>query len=798
MTYRNSILAVIMYLFNMGLQAQNSLHGIISEMKSHEALPGATVYIPDLKKSATADHNGKYQIGDLPPGKFLIITSYIGFETQSKTVAIDGETILDFQLSSTIIEAREVVITGVSHATEIRDAPISIISINRKALNEVGSPNIIDAITRTPGISQIATGPGISKPIIRGLGYNRVITLNDGIRQEGQQWGDEHGIEIDEQGIDKVEIIKGPASLMYGSDGLGGVISFLSVAPLPEGKMDGRVSANYQSNQKLFAYSAMQRGNMSGINWLASVSCKIAQDYRNKADGFVYNSGYDELNLNGQLGLNRKWGYSHLLISSFNQKVNLPEGERDSASGRFIKRAIVNGTPTVVFPSPTSSLNFPIHETPYQSINHLRLVLDNNFYLKKSRLNLLVGYQNNLRREFGDFLFPNKAGLEMKLQSSTYQLKYILPDKNNLQISLGFGGMVQNNGNLGEEWLIPDYSLTDIGTYLFANKKKDRWSFNGGIRYDIRWLKSIALYLDSAGRISNASTIGSIQKFASQNLTFGNSSGSLGTTYHFSETLFAKANISRGFRAPNIAELSSNGRHEGAFRYEVGNPNLKAETSLQGDFGLVYNNTHFSFETSLFGNQIHNYIFIKKILSVGGTDSIADPSAPVPVFSFAQNNVILAGAEISFDLHPHPWDWLHFENSFCFVNTRADTKQDSSKYLPFIPPARINSELRVILPKKGKHLKNSYALVDVEHTFSQNRVFLAYGTETPTAGYTLLNAGFGFELMNKKGTTLLNLILSGRNLANTIYQSHLSRLKYAPEITPRALQAFSTWDEIFR
>ena len=185
------------------------------------------------------------------------------------------------------LKLNELTVTGVTGATKLKHstAPISIVT--GKELRQTSSTNIIDAIAKQPGVAQITTGGGISKPIIRGLGYNRIIVMSDGIRQEGQQWGDEHGIEIDGAGINSVEILKGPASLMYGSDAMAGVLILHAAPTLPEGEMKANLSTEYQTNNGLFDYSLNFTGNQRGFVWDGRFSQKMAHAYKNKYDGYV-------------------------------------------------------------------------------------------------------------------------------------------------------------------------------------------------------------------------------------------------------------------------------------------------------------------------------------------------------------------------------------------------------------------------------------------------------------------------------------------------------------------------------
>jgi iron complex outermembrane recepter protein len=243
-----------------------------------------------------------------------------------------------------------------------------------------------------------------------------------------------------------------------------------------------------------------------------------------------------------------------------------------------------------------------------------------------------------------------------------------------------------------------------------------------------------------------------------------------------------KANLARGFRAPSLAELASNGAHEGTNRYEHGNMDLHSETSFQFDAGFKMDFNHISFGMDLFQNTINDFIFYRKTESVFGGDSLITVDGDdLMVFQFDQFDAKLYGMEFSLDIHPHPLDWLHFENSVSFVRGRFDEKLAGTDNLPLIPATKLLSELKANFIKKGKSLRNLYIKVEMERNFEQNKAFIAYDTETSTPAYTLLNAGFGTDIVNKNGKTVLNIHFAGLNLTDAAYQNHLSRLKYTDE-----------------
>ncbi|GAA3950112.1 TonB-dependent receptor [Hymenobacter algoricola] len=742
--------------------------GRITDGATQEPLPGATVLFPDLKQATATGADGTFRFSSLPRGRFLLQVRFLGYNTVVRTVDTGNPQTLNIALTTAATEIGQVVVTGVSAATEMRRSPVPTTVINHTRLSQAASTNAVDAIAHTPGVAQITTGAGISKPVIRGLGANRVITLNNGAKQEGQQWGDEHGIEIDEYAIDRVEVIKGPGSLLYGSDGMAGVINFLAPDPVEEGRVLASVATNYQTNNHLQGYSIMNAGNKSGFNWLVRGSSKLAGNYRNRYDGRVYNSGFRELDGNGYVGLNKSWGYSHLTVSSFNQRVGLVEGERDEATGRFLKQA-ASADSVLGVPVTDADLRGYGLAVPQQQIGHLRLGTDNNFILGQSRLTVNLGWQQNLRREFGNALDPAETSLFFQLRTLDYAVRYYLPELSGWNLTLGTSGMQQTNANKGVEFLIPAYRLFDNGVFGVVKKSIGRLDLSGGLREDVRIITGDALFLD----VNAQPAAGGEQKFAAFRRTFRNVSGSVGGSFSATEKLVLKANVSRGFRAPNIAELASNGKHEGTIRYEIGETNLRPETSLQLDGGVSYATEHVSLSLDAFRNRIQNYIFPSRL-----GDSISAEGDPV--FRYGQGTAQLAGGEISLDVHPHPLDWLHFENSFSMVRAVQLNQPEGQQYLPFIPADRLQSELRVNLRTVGaSRLGNLYAKAGIEHTFAQNRFFSAFDTETRTAGYTLVNAGLGSDVQSARGKTLFSVYLAANNLLDVGYQSHLSRLKYA-------------------
>jgi len=740
------------------------LSGKVTDKATGESLPGVSIYFPDLKTGTLTKPDGTYFIGKLPATRLLVQVRFVGYKMLTEQIDLLVNQTLDFKLDISVTEISEVVVTGQSGGIENNRTPSPIAVVPRIQMLQNSSGNIIDALSKVPGVSQVTTGAGISKPVIRGMGYNRVVVVNDGVRQEGQQWGDEHAIEIDGNSVSRVEILKGPASLAYGSDAMAGVINMISAPTLPEGTINGNISTNYQTNNGLTDYSANLAGNKNGLIWDARYSNKMAHSYQNKYEGWVYNSGFREQAASTTLGINRSWGFSHLHLALYSLKPGIVEGERDSLTGQFLKTTSeIAGSSDFLSYQPNA---------PFQKIDHYKAVWNNSLFIGQSKLEATIGFQQNRRKEFES---QDEYGLYFLLNTLNYNFKYILPEKNGWKFTSGVNGMLQNSQNKGTEFLVPAYELFDFGVFAVVNKKIGKLDLSGGIRFDTRSETGKALFQNADGEVVPASNTGATKRFQAFNQTFNGTTGSLGATYQISESIFTKLNISRGFRAPNIAELASNGVHEGTQRYEIGNPNLNPETSLQFDYAIGMNTTHVSAELNLFTNSVNHFIFSKKLSTLGEPEPMFDN---LPAFQFTDGNARFYGGEFQIDIHPHPWDWLHLENSFSYVNGTLKNQPQESRDLPFIPAPVWVSDVKIEFDKVGRFLANAYFKIGIDKTWTQNHFYAAYDTETATPGYILLNMGIGTDFVSGKKTRF-SLYISANNLTDVAYQSHLSRLKYS-------------------
>ncbi len=759
-----------------------TLSGKVTDSSTGKPLPGASVYIADLKLGVVVNESGNYRFANLPSGTYLVEAHALGHSTQIKDVTISEKAVLDFELSLQYTEQSAVVVTGQSKATQIKRSPVPIVTMSHADIVGNLSTNIIDAISKIPGVTQLTTGPNVSKPFIRGLGFNRILTLYDGVRQEGQQWGDEHGIEVDQYGVDHAEVIKGPASLTYGSDALAGVVNLIPTPPAPEGKIQGDVQAEFQTNNGLFGGSAMMEGTKNGLEWMGRLSHKEASNYSDRADGRVYNTAFNETDATASIGLHRAFGYSHLNISLFDDLQEIPDGSRDSATRQFTKQITDSDTyrPIVSEKELHSYAITPLH----QHVQLYHIYSTNNFALGTGRLTVNLGFERSVRREYSHPQEPDVPGLFLQLNSYVYDVKYFFPSLDGWDITTGINGMYQQNTSTnGTEFIIPSFHQLDIGPFAMVKKSFGKLDLSGGIRFDSRAFTNQQMYTISNGidydtPVYGKDTAGAYQAFPYFHKLFSGFSGSLGIAYVFSNKWSAKANISRGYRSPNISEISANGVHPGTGIYQVGNPDFNPEFNIQEDLGLNFNTKIAVINFSVFYNSITDYIFNEKILNDEGADSTRDGNT---VYQFRQGRAALYGGELSIDIHPI--EHLHFENSVSLVygnllSSPGKPITDSTRYLPDIPPMRGISELKYDFQNKGLHLVNGFVQLSAAFSGPQNRPYLADNTETATPGYTLINAGIGAGFTNKQNKLLFNIYLFANNIFDVVYQDHLSRLKY--------------------
>lgn len=711
------ILALILG-FSAMLHAQNKLSGTITDNKNLP-LASVSVYAPDLHKGTITDAEGKYNLNNLPLGNLKIIFSYVGFTTVNQTVNVQKKTIFDLILEENMHQMDEVIVSTAFNRLQSQNV-MKVEHASVKSLQQQGVSTLIEGLSTIPGVSQISTGTSIGKPVIRGLSANRVLVYSQGVRLENQQFGDEHGLGLNDSGVESVEVIKGPASLLYGSDALGGVLYFNPEKFADANTFKADFGQRLFSNTLGSSTSLGLKGSTDNWKFLARGNYSTHSDYKIPDGNRVTNTRYNETDLKSGIGYSNS-KFSSVLRYNFN-KLDL-------------------GIPEEGIAEQSESKNT---QFPRQGVYNHILSLHNNFFFGNSTLDADIGYIANDRSEFED---SNDAALHMKLKTLNYDLKYHFPKFGKVEMIAGVQGMHQTNKNSGEEYLIPDATTNDFGIFGTANYEWKSSALQAGLRYDNRKVDS-----------EEHGILGEEGYFEAIDRSFDSFNASLGYKTDLAHNFTMRLNLATGFRAPNLAELTSNGVHEGTNRYEIGNNQLQTEQNFQTDLNLEYKNSHFEFYVNGFYNHINNYIY------TAPTGLVLEEN---DVFNYVQDDAQLFGGEAGIHFHPHPLDWLHLETSFETVTG----KKQNGDYLPLIPANNWNNTIRTEFNIKN-WLSQGYARLNFSSTFAQDNVS---GFETKSPGYTLVNAGFGGKI--KISQSVFEVSLNGNNLFDKRYIAHLSRLK---------------------
>lgn len=765
-----------------------------------QPLANATITLDGFKLGTITDLQGNYMLDKIPAGNYDVVISSIGyFSAHYKVLIRAGEkTTQNGIVVKKNGQLGEVVVTGVSKATLIRESPMAMEAVSTRQIDQSAESNTIDAIAKNaPGLQTVKTGPNVSKPFINGLGYNRVLTLYDGLRVETQQWGDEHGVPMDDYIIEKAEVIKGPASLMYGSDAIAGVLSlFPSIPKDTDKQVHGRYLSEYQTNNGLIGNSLSLTYGNNHWAWAIRGSERIARNYTDPVDGRVYNTGFKMYNGSAFLGYHNNNGYSHLNVTVYDNRQGIPDGSRDSLSRKFTYQVYESPNENTLQPLvdnikdrpivPENVLNSYSLSPLSQRIQDYRVYNDNFYRLGQGDIKASLGFEQNIRREFDHPTDPGQAGEYIVLNTLDYGVRYTAPSLFNIEPTFGVNGMYQTNKNKdATDFPIPAYQLFDAGGYMYAKWKQDNWTIAGGLRYDHRTEDGDEMYiapdpLTGFYRQVPNSTEGATEQFPAFNLNFQGISGSMGTTYQINDALSLKANIARGYRSPSITEIASNGLDPGAHIVYEGNLDFKPEFSLQEDAGISGIFRDMSFNLNAFNNYVQNFIYEDQEVDKNGNPVVIVPGNKT--LQYQQTNARLYGLDATINLHPENWKGFNFDNAFSLVygynlNPKYKGAGINGEYLPFIPPPRWLTSISYDLDKEGAIIKMVTFKAEADNNLAQNRYLGLYQTETATPGYTLLNGLVNMQIQYTKNH-VLQFQVAIDNLLNAAYQSHLSRLQY--------------------
>jgi iron complex outermembrane receptor protein len=647
------------------------------------------------------------------------------------------------QVDDQTVELEEVVLSLPFNQT-LGKSVIKVDKINFNDLNPILQQYISKSISKLPGVSILSTGPGVSKPSIRGLSYDRVVVYSQGVRLENQQWGDEHGIGVSTSGINSIEVIKGPSYVLYGSDAMGGVLYVEPERYSSDFSVD--YMGLYNSNYNGITNNLGLKGSSGKFSYIARANMVDNQSF-STPDGEVENTWFKENDVQAGLKYETEKFSSDLRLTMNFSELGLPHMEEghddhDDHDEEGHDDHDEEGHD-----------DHEDHEDHYQELSHTTLTWVNTFDLGNDhQLNVTLGRQLNDRKEFGgheeeeghddhdeeghddhddhEGHEEGEAELDMQLSTNTLDVSLVMPQSDNLNLTIGTNFLSQENKNFGHEELIPDAEKKDFGLYALGQITMENGAALLGVRYDNR---------------SISSDMGSAD--------FSNFNGSVGIKRDF-ENSTLRFNIGSGYRAPNLIELFADGVHHGTFRYERGNLNLVAEKSFQTDISFDINNDDSSVSFDLFYNDISDYIYISP--SSDREDGFA-------VYDYMQQDSELYGGEISF-AKKTGFDWLSYNTSLEYIFAESA----DGEALPFISPLTFNQVFNI-------DISSNYSFeIDFLAKAKQGRVSMF---EEETDGYSVLNLSGNW--MTSFLDNDLNIFWSISNVFDKEYYDHLSRFKTA-------------------
>jgi iron complex outermembrane receptor protein len=746
--------------------------GRILALDNHEPLIGATAVIRELATGAVADTAGNFRLLAICPGQYTIDFQFIGYVSISQPVTVGLDSLLSLtplQLRADNKTLQEVVVTERrSEAQQILQVQTALTGT---ALDATRGQTLGESLKGLPGLYSIQTGPSISKPVIHGLYSNRIITLNNGVRQEDQQWGSEHAPQIDPFLATRVTVIKGAASIRYGSDAIGGVIlvepKAMPVTPGLGGELNV-VGGTNGGQAVLSGYLEQGFKSIPGLSWRLQGTVKRV-GYARTPNYYLENSSYHENNGSTTISYTRSRGGAELFYSQFNTRVGLFTGAQVGSLADFYA--------AIARPEPLRQPGFSYDlGRPYQRVHHELLKF--RTYIHSDRwgtLTATLARQQNVRREYDIQAFSRSTDPELylKLVTQTADLVWEQPTVKlrgggRFSGNVGLSGITQ--GNVRRYlFLIPNYRNYGAGLFAIERYATNQWTFEAGIRYDYRWLR--AFFLDDA---TNAVT--------TRTRDWNNMTGSLGATVQILPQLTISGNLSTAWRAPNVSDLYSNGLHQSAVAYERGNPTLKPEQAYNASLSAEYTGRQIYADISLYNNRINNYIYLKP-------DSlpIVRQRGAFPAYSYSQVQASFRGIDATIRYKLSDRLTLNSKTSILFAYDH--TNHD---YLVYIPPNRTDNGLRYDVgpadPSTTRRLSGLYVSLSSQYVARQNRaprvtqrqengqVIFTGDFAPPPPAYTLLGAELGFSWRVVRQP--VSFILTGTNLLNRAYRDYLDRFRY--------------------
>ena len=766
-------------LMTIGLWAQNAIiSGQILDEKS-DILAGALIQVNQNEKQVLTSSNGRFEIAGLSSGNYELHISYLGYQCIDTVIDLhQGKLNLTFRMKKNFEQLHEVEITDHAHENRNKEESLSVEFANAKYLNQNRGGSLGESLKRLPGLSTIEIGSGQSKPVIRGLSFNRVVVVENGIKHEGQQWGLEHGLEIDQYGVSHVEIVKGPASLQFGSDAIGGVID-IHPAYFPEKhSLKATVETNFKSNNLSFGGSLNMGGRKDKLFFRARYTKISFADFKVPTDSVsVYSYRIPLVNqrLRNTAGKEESMHFSFGFIDQyFNSTFYLSKFE--SQAGFF---ANAHGLEPRQVDEELHDASIRDIQQPYHDAVHYKVTNKTNIFRGLHHITLDFGYQKNQRKEWSAYVthgymppvfpdtLPFPSDLERGFDKDVFSVN--LKDKiewEKNKLSFGVSSEYQNNQIDGRSFIIPTFQQWNAGAFVYDSYQiSKKWWAHAGLRFDYGQIHTNSYYDWFPSQISKDQTTSEayLQRSVDLERNFSSLSWALGINYN-AEHFSTKLNMGKSFRMPIAKELSSNGVNYHYFSYEIGDPDLDAEVSYQADWSAEWHHPQWAVQISPFFNYFPNYIYLNPT-----SEFDYQYGAGNQVSQYTQAEVMRFGGE----LHAHYNLMEHLKAGVIleFLYSEQLSGPKIGFGLPFAPPPSMLYNLKYA-KDFGPNFKQVYFSLDYQYTFAQDRIV---PPETYTDAYQLFHLAMGGNIFIGKQELDLSFLI--RNLLNTKYNNHTSFYK---------------------
>lgn len=772
------MLLFLLSAFGVYGQQEFSLSGVVTDTLG-QPVENAIIHLEGATGITLSGRDGSFFISGLSYGKHHFCTRRIGFTSFIDTIFFD-KNVKNYAvvLRSEAMQLETVTITenSVERQRRQESANVSVVGTEYLSGNREGS--LMKTLSSMPGISSLDIGSGESKPQIRGLGFNRVVVAENGIKHEGQQWGHDHGMEIDQFGVESVEVIKGPASLVYGSDAIGGVINIKPfTVPVDDG-FTGEITLHTKSNNALLGTSVKAEGRKNNRFFSARITALANGDYQVPTDTVSYNT-YDFILKNGYLKNTAGRELNGFVAGGFSWK----KGITTISFGNYYRKsgfyADAHG-----FEIRNSEIDFLKSsrdiDLPYQQVNHVKVAANTTLFFDNHKLDISIGYQNNHRREYSEPMahgyMPAPDGtLEREFNKDIWHtniaMNHIFSEAHSMTAGINSG--FQNNRRGGWGFIIPSFRQITTGVFVYDKYKiLQNLTLNVGLRYDAGYIETDAYHdwflspvFDETGTPVGMDYI---ERSTDLKKQFGNFTWSGGASYNPGKWLL-KLNLGKSFRMPDARELAANGVNYQLYRQEKGDSTITSETAWQADLLTEYKTAFTTIALTPFFTWFPDYIYLNPTNRFSQETGLQE-------YIFVQNQVVRWGTEL--EVVQKVPAGLQLGAGVEYVYSEQLSGEKKGFGLPFSPPLSAIFTLKWALEFTRKVVNDVYLQVEAVVANQQNRIV---PPEEITDGYNVYHFLAGGNI--QVGRQPVNWNFQIQNIFNTKYFNHTSyyRIVEIPE-----------------